>query len=129
VIFTQVRQEGPGHRAGRADLLVAALERGGDLHPVVRKRLLSLILPRQVHTVRLTSESAAHCPDRVPATITTVTTNEHPQGLLCASCAYACAGRGLSAAGAWAVVCALVVTGVLLPVAGSRRLPGLRRML
>ncbi|MFL5993868.1 MAG: hypothetical protein ACJ736_06050 [Streptomyces sp.] len=39
------------------------------------------------------------------------------------------AGRGLSAAGAWAVVCVLVVPVSFLLAAGLRRLPGFRRVL
>ncbi len=40
---------------------------------------------------------------------------------------YCLAGRGLPAAGAWAVVCVLVVVVSFLLAAGLRRLPGVRR--
>ncbi|MFI6438411.1 acyltransferase [Streptomyces sp. NPDC050759] len=42
---------------------------------------------------------------------------------------YCLAGRGLSAAGAWAVVCVLVVPVSFLLAAGLRRLPGFRQVL
>ncbi|MGP4090007.1 acyltransferase family protein [Streptomyces sp. KR55] len=42
---------------------------------------------------------------------------------------YYLAGRGLSAAGAWATVCALTVPTAFFAAAGLRRLPGFRRVL
>ncbi|MDN3027229.1 acyltransferase [Streptomyces sp. S.PB5] len=42
---------------------------------------------------------------------------------------YCLAGRGLSAVGAWAVVCVLVVPAAFLLAAGLRGLPGVRRVL